>query len=165
MTEYLNPIYLENGTFFINKNLKLSSEVNICGPVSFLFSCSQTALKKNSDVKLPLPGMFQAIQMYFSIIENHNEYNQSISKLDYLQDVTDKYIEAFFWMKKECNVHEIILREKVFNQCIFNSVVMQNLDDMARYFEYEILFQNNDSILTKFFLNLENNVAIQRKVI
>lgn len=166
MTEnFLEPVRFENGIFSVNKEINLSTDVNICGPVSFLFSCSQKELKKSNEVKLPLPGMFQAIQMYFSIIENQNEYNRNIFKLDYLQEVIEKYIEAFFWLKEECGVNEITVSENLFGQRIFNSVVMQSFLEISKYFEGEILFQNKDLILTKFFLNLKNKIVIQKEAI
>lgn len=153
MKECLKPIYLNNGEFFIDKNFEPSETVEVLGPVSFLFSCPNSALKKNLDMKLPLPGMFQAVQMYFSIMENRSEANKKIFKLDYLQDVVDKYIEAFLWMKKSLNMNEIVISEQMFNRSIFNGIVMQTLEELCRHFRYEILFQNTQLIIVKFFLN------------
>lgn len=46
MKKCLKPIYLNNGEFFIDKNFEPSETVEVLGPVSFLFSCPNSALKK-----------------------------------------------------------------------------------------------------------------------
>lgn len=153
MKERLKPIYLNNGEFFVDKNFKPDETAEIVGPVSFLFSCSNSALKKHLGIKLPLPGMFHVVQIYFSVIENSCEANEKICKLDYLQDVVEKYIEAFLWMKKSLNVNEIIVSEQMCNGSIFSGIVMQALEELFKHFKYEILFQNTQLILIKFFFN------------
>ena len=155
MKKCLKPIYLNNGDFFIDENFEFYENAEVLGPVSFLFSCSNSALKKDLDIKLPLPGMFQAVQMYFSIMEERSLTNERIFKLDYLQDVIEKYVEAFLRMKKSQNVNEIIVSEQIFGCSLFDGIVMRTLEELSGHFRYEILSENTQSILIKLFLNFD----------
>lgn len=159
MKERLKPIYVSNGEFFVDKNCKPDESAEVLGPVSFLFSCSGSALKKRSQIKLPLPGMFYAVQIHASIIENDCGANEKIGKLDYLQDVVEKYIEAFLWMKKSLNVNEIVVSEQMCNGSIFSGIVTQALGELFRRFRHEILFQSAQLILVKFFFNFNAEEA------
>ena len=53
--------------------------------------------------------MFHVIQIYFSILENKTEDDGKIFKLDYMQDVIEKYAEALSWMKESSGLDEIII--------------------------------------------------------
>ena len=58
MRDYLEPIYLEEGKFYVNKNLELPAVATVLGPVSFLFSCSLSELKKIIRRKFLFPECF-----------------------------------------------------------------------------------------------------------
>ena len=160
MRDYLEPIYLEEGKFYVNKNLELPAVATVLGPVSFLFSCSLSELKKNNQAKVSLPGMFHVIQIYFSILENKTEDDGKIFKLDYMQDVIEKYAEALSWMKESSGLDEIIICEKLSNRTFFNDVVMKCFKDLSDGYNSETVFRNEELIQVKFFINSCKDIAV-----
>lgn len=160
MKDYLEPIYLEDGKFYVNTNLELSDTVRLIGPVSFLFSCSLEELKKNNQIKVALPGMFHVIQICFSILENKTEDDRKVFKLDYMQDVIEKYTEALSWLKESSGLDEIIICEKLSNRTFFNHIVMKSFKDLSENYKSEVLFQSEDLIQVKIFINSRKDIAV-----
>jgi hypothetical protein len=164
MNDCLCPVFLENGEFHINKNIQLAEPVKLYGPVSFLFSCSHEELKKGNQAKVSLPGMFHVIQIYFSIIQNRSDDDKNIFKLDYLQELTDKYLEAFLWMKEECKLDNLVMVEKMFANQIFNNVTKYVYGELAKYFGTQILPGCTSGDEIKYFLSLNNENITNRRV-
>ena len=104
--------------------------------------------------------MFHVIQIYFSILENKTEDDGKIFKLDYMQDVIEKYAEALSWMKESSGLDEIIICEKLSNRTFFNDVVMKCFKDLSDGYNSEIVFRNEELIQVKFFINSCKDIAV-----
>ena len=108
--------------------------------------------------------MFHVIQIYFSIIQNRSDDDKNIFKLDYLQELTDKYLEAFLWMKEECKLDNLVVVEKKFANQIFNNVTKYVYGELAKYFGTQILPGCTSGDEIKYFLSLNNENITNRRV-